>query len=294
MSLEEACRQVPPGTTGRSGRTGQLVRVETALGPMSGYLYAARPATGLVVAFSGLGMPPAGSINQRFAEVGARQGLVTFAPVRDEAARPISFDPVREARRALDAAGQILRACRIGAPADLSFVGISLGGLEALLANREALQQGLSTRAAVLDPLLDVQRAAASLDGKASSPSVDSVHDFFRRILTGRYQEEPPLSFRKVLARTGSGPGSLSDLHADAPSAWLCGARHDAYAIFLSDTNPALGDGQREFARACGFPTRKAHAPGHIPLACRLALFEEMLGALREPPRTAGKAPAPR
>jgi len=282
VSLEEACRQGPPSTEGRSGRTAQLVQVNTALGHVYGYLFALRPATGLVVAFSGLGMPPAGWINERFAEVGARQGFVTFAPVRDEAARPIYFDPLREARRAIDAAGQILAACRIDAPADLAFVGISLGGLEALLANRDALQHRMSTRAAVLDPVLDVRLAAAHLDGSSHSPAVDSVQGYFRRILTGRYHEASPPSFREVMDRTASQPGALTDLRSDVPSAWLCGARREAYTIFLSDTDPALGDAQREFAQSCGFALRKARVPGHTPLACRLEVFDEMLGALRQ------------
>jgi len=139
VSLEQACQH---GLPGAAGRVAQLVRVSTAHGPMHGYLFAARPTTGLVVAFSGLGKPPAGWINERFAEIAAREGLVTFAPMRDESPRPIYFDPVREALRALDAAQRIVTACQVGAPADLGFLGISLGGLEALLANREALQRG--------------------------------------------------------------------------------------------------------------------------------------------------------
>jgi hypothetical protein len=284
VSLEVACREGPPSIEGRSGRTARLVHVDTALGPMHGYLFALRPATGLVVAFTGLGMPPAGWINERFAEVGARKGFVTFAPVRDEAARPIYFDPLREGRRAIDAARQVAAACRIGAPADLAFVGISLGGLEALLANRDALRHGMSTRAAVLDPVLDVRLAAANLDSPSHSPSVDSVQGYFRRILTGRYHEASPPSFREVMDRTATHPEALTDLGSDAPSAWLCKARREAYAIFLSDTDPALGDAQREFAQACGFPLRKARVPGHTPLACRLEIFEEMLGALRQLP----------
>ncbi len=81
--------------------------------------------------------------------------------------------------------------------------------------------------------------------------------------------------------RTASHPEALTGLRSDELSAWLCKASHEAYTIFLSDTDPALGDAQREFARSCGFPLRKAHVPGHTPLACRLELFEEMLGALR-------------
>ena len=280
VPLEQACQHRLPGAAGR-----RLVRVSTAHGPMHGYLFAATPATGLVVAFSGLGMPPAGWINERFAEVGARQGFITFAPVRDESPRPIYFDPLREALRALDAARQIAAACRLAAPADLGFVGISLGGLEALLANREALRRGLATRAAVLDPVLDVHLATANLDSFWHGLAVDSVQSYFRRILAGRYGEDPPPRFEDVMGRTASHPEAMSDLRLDAPSAWLCGERRDAYAVFLSDTDPVLGDAQRQFAESCGFPLKKARVPGHTPLACRLALFEEMIGELRQPGR---------
>jgi hypothetical protein len=283
VSLEEACQGPPEGTFGRRGRTAQLVEVQTTLGPMHGYLYTTRPASGLLVAFSGLGMPPAGWINERLAELGAGRGLVTFAPVRDEIARPIEFDPLREALRALEAAGQVAAACHIDPPATV-FAGISLGGLEALLANREALAHGRSTRAAVLDPLLDVELAAAHLDASRPSLALDAIQAYFRRLLAGRYGEREPISFRAVLSRTGSGPGARTDLRKDAPSAWLCQARHDAYVIFLSDLDPALGEAQRRFATACGFPLRRARAPGHAPLACRLEIFDEMLDALWPPP----------
>ncbi len=101
VSLEEGCRDALPSRPGEQGRVGRLVRVSTGSGPIHGYLFAAKGATGIVVTFSGLGMPPAGWVNERFPTVGARRGLITFAPVRDEAARPIYFDPLREARRAI-------------------------------------------------------------------------------------------------------------------------------------------------------------------------------------------------
>ena len=65
-----------------------------------------------------------------------------------------------------------------------------------------------------------------------------------------------------------------------------CEARREAYAIFLSDTDPALGDAQREFAERCHFPLRRAGVPGHTPLACRLELFDEMIAEVRLAPRT--------
>jgi len=239
------------------------------------------------VAFSGLGMSAAGWVNERFAELGARRGLLTFAIVRDETARPIYFDPLREARRALEAAMQVRDVCRIGAPADIGFVGISLGGMEALLANREARAHGLATRAAVLDPLLDPESAIDNLDSFWHSFAVDSMQAYFRRILRGRYGEPASSSFHDVMNRVRSHPDAVTDLSRDAPRAWLCAAERGAYVVFLSETDPVLGDAQREFARSCGFPLRPALAPGHVPLACRLDLFEEMLEVVQPAARTA-------
>ncbi len=294
VSPEEACRESMIAPAVARGRPGVLVRTSTALGDVYGYLYPARSASGLVVAFSGLGMPPDGWINERFAEIGAKRGLATFAPVRDESPRPIYFDPLREARRALEASVRIGEACRLGARADLRFVGISLGGLEALLANREALGSGRATRAAVLDPLMDVQDAVANLDSFWHSLAVDVMQAYFRRIVAGRFGEWPPPRFADVMARVRSHPEALTSLEKDVPSAWLCGADRGAYTILISDTDPVLGDGQRGFARSCGFPLEPAHAPGHTPLACRLELFDELIDALRPGgPKTSDLEPSP-
>ncbi len=279
LPLEHVCQHGLPTATGGEGGAATLVRASTSHGEVDGYLFATRPAAGLVVVFTGLGMPADGWINQSFARAAARRGLVTFAPVRNEP-HPIWFDPLREARKAVEAAGQIATACQVGSPAHLGFLGISLGGLEALLANREALGRGLWTRAVVLDPVLDVRLAAANLDSFWHGLAVDSVQGYLRRILSGRYGEKPPLRFQEVTARTASHPEAESDLARDSPSAWLCGARRDAYVVYLSDTDEVLGDEQREFAKACHFPLEKAGVSGHTPLACRLELFDEMVGDL--------------
>ncbi len=281
IPLENACAQQIPTTRAQRGRAGQLVSITTTTGPVFGYLYNAPSATGVVVAFSGLGMPAGSWINERFAEVAALKGLLTFAPVRDEAARPIYFDPLREARRAIEAARQVVQSCHVATPGDIRFLGLSLGGLEALLAAREALQQGMSTHAVVLDPLLDAHLATDNLDSYWHSLAVDTMQAFFRRILSGRYGEWPTPSFRDVMARTRSHSDAMTDLDKDVPSAWLCGARREAYSIFLSEKDPVLGEKQRDFAASCGFPTLPARVPGHVPLACRLELFDEMTDALR-------------
>lgn len=280
IPLEQACARGVSDFDAQHGRIAQMVSIATASGPELGYLFRPPAAEGIVVAFSGMGMPAGGWVSERFAEAAARRGLIAFAPIRDEAARPIYFDPLREARRAIDAAQQIGAACHVTAPHNIGFVGISLGGLEALLANREALQQGLATRVAALDPVLDVEKVTANLDSYWHSFPVDTMQAFFRRILSGRYGEWPTPSFHDVMNRTRSHPEALTDLSRDVPSTWLCSAPRNAYAIFLSEEDPVLGESQREFAQSCGVPIWPACAPGHTPLACRPELFEEMIGAV--------------
>lgn len=282
IPLDLACSGTGPLHRAFSrGRPGALVRIDTPSGDIFGYLYRDfAAADGVLVAFSGMGMPASGWVNERFAEVASAKGLLTFALVRDEAARPIAFDPVREARRGLEAAQRVSATCGVPSQAPLAFVGISLGGMEALLAARGALARGLDARAAVLDPLLDPDLAARNLDSTWHSAAVDSMQAYFRRILAGRYGERPTPSFRTVLGRLTA----ESVLERDSPSAWICAASQKAYAIFLSDTDPVLGNAQREFGYACNWPYRMAGAPGHTPLACNLDLFPQMIDAVSPAP----------
>lgn len=276
VPVADACaRAAPAGVP-------QPVRVDTRYGPVLGYLFSAPGPTGVLVAFTGLGMPPAGWIGARLAEAAARAGFVTFAQARDESARPMYFDPVREARRGLEAARQVAAACGVDPAAELAFAGVSMGGWETLLAVREARREGLPARGAALDPVLDIRMAAEHLDSFWHGMDVDAVQSYFRRILAGRYGEDPPPRFVEQALRSATRPEAMSG-EADSPSAWLCGAERDRYAVFLSDTDPVLGDAQRAFAERCGFPLRRAGAPGHVPAACRLELFEELVEALRPP-----------
>jgi hypothetical protein len=272
VPLREACGG------GAATPRGEAIAVLTAQGEAIAHLWREPGATGLVVAFSGLGMPPEGWINSRLAELGAGRGLATLAVVRDESARPIVLDPLREARRALDAAAQVQAACGLGG--SLAFVGISLGGLEALLANREAARAGLSTRAAVLDPVLDVAAATSHLDSSWHDFGDDGMQAYFRRILRGRYGEPEGTRFGDLMRRLEGRPGALTRPAEDSPSAWLCTVPSGRFAVFLSDTDPVLGDEQRQFGLACHYPFVAAKVPGHTPFACRLELFEELLEAL--------------
>jgi hypothetical protein len=250
---------------------------ERESGGVEGYLYPAPGARGLLVAFSGLGMPAAGWVNERFAELAARRGFATFAPVRDESARPIVFDPLREARRALRGALKIQERCGMREPL-IAFIGVSMGGMEALLANQEARVARLATHAAVLDPLLDPPAVTDHLDSFWHSFATDSMQAYFHRLLRGRYDEPASTSFRDLLNR--SRPDSETILARDAPRAWLCDADRGTNAVFLSEADPVLGEKQADFARRCGFPLRSARVKGHAGVACRLALFDELLDAL--------------
>jgi hypothetical protein len=296
VSVEQACAQEVPNTEGRRGRVGQLVEIPTMLGPVTGYLSATRPAAGLLIAFSGLGAPAWGWINERFAEEGARRGLVTFALIRNESARPMFFDPLREALRALQASEQIRAACLLDGPAAL--VGISMGGLEALLANREALRSGMASRVAALDPVLAPDRVAGHLDSFWHSMSTDVVQDLFRRIFTERYQEPGSPSFRRIMDRTRrefARGNALTDLDRDAPSAWICSEPPEGYAVFLSETDPVLGQDQRELVSPCPFRFLPAGEPGHTPLACAPELFERMIEFVAGPaPQAATPGARPR
>ena len=288
VPLDDWCATAEPARPGQRGRLGRLVEVDGKLGRVHGYLFAAPAARGLLVAFSGLGMPASGWVNERFAELAARRGWATFAPVRDESARPIAFDPLREARRALGGALRIRERCGIREPF-LAFVGMSMGGLEALLANREARAASLETRVAVLDPLLDPPAVTDNLDSFWHSLATDSMQAYFHRILRGRYGEPASTTFRELLNRSRADPQTRPD---DSPPAWLCKADPRAYAVFLSDGDPVLGSAQADFARHCKFPLRSAKVKGHVGVACRLELFDEMLDAVGRPAPPVARAVA--
>jgi hypothetical protein len=283
IPLSVACAQAAPAGVVRP------VRVETRHGPVDGYLFGGRGASGVLVAFAGLAMPAENWINQRLATTAARARLVTFAPARDDSARPIWFDPVREARRGLEAARQIEEACGVDPGATLAFAGLSMGGWEALLAAREAQREGREARAAVLDPVLDIRLASENLDSFWHGVAVDGMQGYFRRILAGRYGEDPPPSFGALALRTTAHREAMT-AEEDSPSHWLCtAADRERYVVFLSDSDQVLGGAQRDFAKGCGFPFRAAGAPGHVAVACRLEIVEEMVEALRPRVEAAGR-----
>jgi len=220
-------------------------------------------------------------VNERFAELAAERGFATFALVRDErytpGAAPIAFDPLREAGRALEAARHIANSCGFpGTP--VAFVGVSMGGLEAILAQREAAAIPIPSRVAVLDPLLEPGLVAAHLDSYWHAFATDSMQAYFRRILRVRYEEPESTTFEDLLSRKRADAQWTFD--RDRPIEWLCDGDRSAYAIFVSDDDPVLGMRQSEFARRggghCGL-VRSAKVKGHVGLACRPALFRELI-----------------
>jgi pimeloyl-ACP methyl ester carboxylesterase len=290
LSLDDAC----PAQRSADGPPLAGVLVETSpaggdLGfrvPIRGYLHAVPDATGILVLFAGLAMPSDGWINERFTEWAASRGYASFALVRDESTRPIRFDPRAEALRGLRAAQQLRGRCGLASNARVAFIGVSMGGMEALLAARYAPTMGAEfagARAVVLDPIIAPEAVAANLDRYWRSLSVDAMQAFFRRILVARYSEPLNVSFSELLGRTRrtSDRPTLTDPEGDTPARWLCRERVPA-TIFLSSTDPALGDEQRE-AIACpgaSFARRDTGVPGHIPLGCNLDLFRQIVAEL--------------
>jgi len=270
MDLARACRGGQPPR-------GQLVEVETSVGKVLGHLTLAPDASGVLLAFSGMGMPADGWVNRRFAERALPLGLATFAVVRRET-RPIVLDPLREAKGGLEAARRLREACGLDPRRPVAVVGISMGGMEALLAGREARAIGLEARTAVLDPVLDVGLAAGHLDASWQGVADNAMGDYFRRILQGRWGEPAGTRFADLIARLGPGAGALTDPVLDSPAAWLCGAPPERFTVVLSTGDPVLGAAQRERVTGC-FPVVDAGVPGHTPLACRLDLFDELLAA---------------
>lgn len=263
----------------------------------SGYLFRVRNARGIAILFPGLAMPADGWITQRFAAAAAGHGYATFALIRDETRSQVVFDPVLEAHRGRLAAGALLGICDVAANARVAFVGYSLGGMEALLAARDAAdvdRRQAGARAVVLDPVLDPARVARHLDKGTPhlrSLSVDTMQAFFRRILRDRYGEQT-LSFDGLLSRTDAS-GAMTNPKVDAPATWICERDIDA-TIFLSTTDPVLGNRQRTVLRCVrpGVKKRSAFVPGHIPFACNLTLFSEMAAAMALPSAsTSGATP---
>lgn len=277
----------------RSAMVGQLVSVSFAQGSADGYLYRIPNATGIVVVFAGLGMPPDGWINQRFAGEASRRGFATFAIVRVETRRPMRFDPLAEAHRGILAAKSLRGRCGIAGNARVAFLGISMGGMEALLAARDVAVVAPELHgapASVLDPLLSPEDAADNFDSFWHGVSVDAMQTYFRRLLVGRYgAPKCGVRFGDLLSPA---PGIRTNLKKDAPARWLCGQSvGERFHVFLSATDPVLGDDQRERLEECGFPTVAVRSPGHTPLACELSLFERMVTAIDQNPIVVAQQP---
>ena len=289
--LEEACGapagHLAPSSTGSRGEWVRLegaaawatepLRIEARQTEVLAVLHRVPEPRGIAILFAGLAMPAESEVMRRFADGLARRGWLAAVVLRDDSIS--GFDPRWEAHRGLALARALRRECTPGGELPLAFLGLSMGGLEALLAARDAPPSTgrAEARAVVLDPVLDFGRVAAHLDGTFHDVSTDAMQTYFQRIMAGRYRVAP-VRFAEVLDRAPP-TGRMTSPARDGPSTWLCQGAVDRYAVYLSRTDPVLGDAQRAGLAAQGFPFRRTDAAGHIPLACDLSLFETMVDA---------------
>ncbi len=289
--LEEACRAaaepIAPSSTGSRGEWVRLeaaaawaadpLRMEARQTEVLAVIHRAPEARGIAILFAGLAMPADSEVMRRFADAFARRGWLAAVVLRDDSIS--GFDPRWEAHRGLALARELGRVCTPGREPPLAFLGLSMGGLEALLAARDApaSTERAEARAVVLDPVLDSALVAAHLDGAFHDVSTDAMQTYFQRIMAGRYRVAP-VRFAEAIIRAPP-TGQMTTPGKDEPSTWLCQGPVDRYAVFLSRTDPVLGDAQRAGLEAQGFRFRRTEAAGHIPLACDLSLFETMVDA---------------
>ena len=261
---------------GAEAWAGDPQRLEARRTGISAVVYRVRDPKGVAIVFTGLAMPADSDALRRFALVLARRGWLTAVVVRDDSIG--GFDPRWEAHRGLALAAALRSSCTGGEP-PVAFLGISMGGLEALLAARDAPARPAlgEPRAVVLDPVLDLREVAAHLDSTFHRVSTDAMQAYFQRIMAGRYRRGP-VRFACEIDRRPS-TGRMSDPDADAPAAWLCDGPVRRYSIFLSATDPVLGDEQRRRLEARAFSFERTAAGGHIPLACDLELYDRMADA---------------
>ncbi len=243
-------------------------------------LYRVPEPRGIAMLFAGLAMPADSEVMRRFADAFARRGWMSAVVLRDDSIS--GFDPRGRRTAGSPCPGSSSGSVRRAGGAGLAFLGLSMGGLEALLAARDApatLERG-EARVAVLDPVLDFDRVVVHLDGTFHDISTDAMQTYFQRIMAGRYRMAP-VRFADVIARAPP-TGRMTSLKEDAPTRWLCDGAVDRSTVFLSRTDPVLGNAQREALEQQGFPFQRTEAAGHVPLACDLSLFVRMVDSATE------------
>lgn len=297
--LEDACSAPvapsPPSSTGIRGEWVKLagatawahdpLRLKARQTDVLATLYRVPEPRGIAVLFTGLAMPADSDVMRRFADALARRGWMSAVVLRDDSIS--GFDPRWEAHRGLALSRELERVCTPGRTPGLAFLGLSMGGLEALLAARDApatLERG-DARVAVLDPVLDFHLVAAHLDSTFHDISTDAMQTYFQRIMAGRYRVAP-VRFADAIERAPP-TGRMTSLKEDAPASWLCDGTVDRSTVFLSSIDPVLGNAQREALEQRGFPFQRTEAAGHIPLACDLSLFVRMADSATEAPAPA-------
>jgi len=292
LACRDAVAPLLPSSTGSPGEWVRLdgatawaeepVRVDARQTDVLAVLYRVPEPRGIAILFAGLAMPADAEVMRRFADALARRGWLSAVVLRDDSIS--GFDPRWEAHRGLALARELRRLCAAGREPALAFLGVSMGGLEALLAGRDAPASlgPADVRVAVLDPVLDFRAVASHLDSFFHDVSTDAMQTYFQRIMAGRYRVAP-VRFADVLTRVPPS-GRMTSLERDEPTRWLCEGPVERYRVFLSRLDPVLGDAQRASLEERGFPFRRTAAAGHVPLACDLSLFDAMVEAATGPP----------
>jgi hypothetical protein len=291
VACRDAVAPLLPSSTGSAGEWIRLdggtawaeepVRVDARQADVLAVLHRVPEPRGIAILFAGLAMPADTEVMRRFADGLARRGWLSAIVLRDDSIS--GFDPRWEAHRGLALARELRRLCTARREPAIAFLGVSMGGLEALLAGRDAPASlgPADVRVAVLDPVLDFRAVAAHLDS-FFPVSTDTMQTYFQRIMAGRYRVAP-VKFASALSRVPP-TRRLTSLETDQPTRWLCDGPVDRYRVFLSRSDPVLGEAQRGSLEARGFPFRRTAAAGHVPLACDLSLFEEMVEAVTGSP----------
>lgn len=226
------------------------------------------PPRGVVVVFAGLSMSPEAPILRDLADRLADRGFIVARKLRHEtvdgvAPRKLRLDPVSEARGGISLGRQLADRCETK---HVEFVGMSLGGAEALIAAREAPGPTV-----VIDPLIDLEATVQWLRGgdlrhpkKILSLSREVMLEFFRLVIHGRYGVAGTLG--DALANADLGETVRS---RDMPHAWLSGVStewREGMRVFLSAWDPVLGDKGRELLDPNVI--RRIAIEGHIPIYC--------------------------
>lgn len=243
--------------------TAYHLSIPTEYGDLRGWYTPLADSLGLVVYFTGLGQSADGELALQIEHVAVGAGWSVLRVDRDDTIRPVRFDPMLEATRAVAAARHLSGTSVL--PNRRIYVGVSMGGMEGALAARMDNASVFVGR----DPLLSPQAVARWLDeADLRRPDALQMKKFFQRMMCDRYDEPCDVRFEEIIGRSALG---LTDLQRDAPSRWLCDLAPEErwrFHVEVSTRDPALGPGNAAPLVDCGFPLVVSDIPGHVPVAC--------------------------